>query len=504
MSATSPDNITPLEPGFHRNMLLVTTLFISVMAAVDMTIVTVALPYMAGNLGASPDEISWVVTMFAVGQALTIGITGHLSRLLGRKNLCLYAVIGFVVLSMTCGMAQSLHQIVILRFFQGAFCGPLIPISMSMLVDAYPAKERSRALSYWAMGVMGGPAVGPALGGLLAQHLDWRWNFFVNLPVGIVALVLILRFVRSIQPVPVRTDWHGLLLLALFLISFQVMLDQGNRLDWFTAREMVLLAIVALTSFITFVGRGLVLGEDNIIDILLFRDLNFTVSSLLMMVVGSVFLAMLVLAPVLFIDMLGWEVVTAGMIIGSYGLAGVCGAIASSHLRDILGLRAVVAVAYTMLAISWYLFSRIDLNIGPADVLLPGMLLEFSMMLVFPLLSAQAFSGLPGHLRDEGAGLFNLTKSLGFSFGTTFVVTQIYRGNQAGWNHFSGLLSPVSPGFEKYLQSTDLVNGSPLAGAELGSLLASQSSIVTLLQTMQTMAIISACAVPLALLLRAQ
>ena len=502
MAMLNPDEITPLQPGFRRSMLLVTTLFISIMAAIDMTIVTVALPYMAGNLGATPDEITWVVTMFAVGQALSIGITGHLSRLLGRKRLCIYTVIGFVGCSIACGFAQSLHEIVILRLIQGAFCGPLIPISMSILVDAYPASDRRRALSYWAMGVMGGPAIGPALGGFLAQHLDWRWNFFVNLPVGIIALLLIARFVRAIKPQSVRTDWLGLLLLAVFLITLQVGLDQGNRLDWFAALEIWLLFAAALVTFIAFVGRGLILGEKNIINLMLFRDINFTASALLMMLVGSVFLSLLVLAPQIFIDMMGWEVVTAGLIIGSYGLAGISGAILSSHLAAAIGLRRVVILACVLLGIGWYLFSRIDLDIGPGDVVLPGMLLEFSMMLVFPLLSAQAFSGLPPRLRDEGAGLFNLAKSLGFSLGTTFVVTLVYRGNQANWNIFGGQLNPVNPGYNQYLQAAGLDDLSAQAGAELGQLLLSQSSMVTMVHTMQLLAIVSICALPLVLLLR--
>ena len=501
---TDTNSIPPMKPGFQRNMLLVTTLFISIVAAIDMTIVTVALPYMAGNLSATPDEITWVVTMFAVGQAITIGITGHLSRLLGRKTLALSAVVGFVVLSMACAMAQSLHQIVIFRLLQGAFCGPLIPLSMSMLIDAYPVKERARALSLWAMGVMGGPALGPAIGGYLAQHLDWRWNFLVNLPVGVCTLHCFGPFRIRHQPLQVRTDWPGLLLLVIFLITFQVALDQGNRLNWFESLDFMLLNVCAVTAFIAFVGRGLLRGEDNIVNLTLFRDANFSASALLMAVCGSFFLALLVLTPQILIDLYGWEVETAGVVIGAYGSAGILGAILSSRLVVYLGVRLMVVLAFLLFALGWFQFSRVNLDAGMSQVMLPGIIIDFALMLVFPLLSAQAFSSLPSRLRDEGSGLFNLVKALGFAFGTTFVTTLVYRGNQFNWNVYGGLLNSANPGFTSYLQSGSLPDGSAQAGAELSMLLNTHSSMVTMIQTMESLVVLSICAMPLVFFLRRQ
>ena len=205
MAGPALSAVKPLPPGFQRTMVIVTTLFISIMASIDLTIVTVALPYMAGSLGATADEITWVVTMFAVGQAVVIGITGHLSRLMGRFTLILVSVIGFVATSIACALAQDLDTIVLFRFVQGLFSGPLIPLSQSMLIDAVEEEERARIMSFWIIGVMGGPAIGPLLGGFLAEDLTWRWNFWVNFPVGIVAVFLILTFVRRTPAVPVRT-----------------------------------------------------------------------------------------------------------------------------------------------------------------------------------------------------------------------------------------------------------------------------------------------------------
>ncbi|MGB5833026.1 MAG: DHA2 family efflux MFS transporter permease subunit, partial [Thiohalocapsa sp.] len=315
-------NPVPLPPGLQRNMLLITALTVSVMATVDMTIVAVALPYMAGNLGASPDEITWVVTMFTCGQALIIGVTGHLSRLLGRRRLAIIVVVGFVLSSLACGLSQSLTQIVIFRFIQGIFSGPLIPLPQSILVDAYPPEDRSKALSIWAMGVLGGPALGPIIGGFLAQDLDWRWNFLINLPIGAIALMLILTFVRPVAAQRVRTDLVGLVLLAIWVISLQIMLDQGDVLDWFGAVEIWVLTLVAVTFALAFVLRGLVIGDANIMRLRLFADLNFVVCSLLVALLGSIFLGSLIITPQLLIDYYGWEVVTAGLIMGGGGLFG--------------------------------------------------------------------------------------------------------------------------------------------------------------------------------------
>jgi DHA2 family multidrug resistance protein len=497
---TGADQFIP--PGYQRNMLVVTTLLISVMATVDMSIVTVALPYMAGNLSATPDEITWVVTGFTVGQAIIIGITGHVSRLLGRKRLALVAVVGFVASSLACGLSTSLDQIVVFRFIQGLFSGPLIPISQSILIDAVPREERGRMLSIWAMGVIGGPAIGPALGGYLAETLDWRWNFWINLPVGVLTVVLILRFIRPVAAQRVTTDWVGLLLLTLFLVSLQVALDQGNRLDWLSSREIVLLGIVAIGSFIAFVGRGILIGPENVIRLSLLADLNFTVCTLLIAIMGSAFLGVLVLSPQIFIDFLGWEVLTAGLVIGCYGLAAVLGSLLSSHLARWLGARTVIVTGCFILALGWYLFSRINLNTGPAQAAVPGMMIEFGLLLAFPLVTAQAFSSIRPELHDEAAGLFNLMKTLGFSGGVTLISTLVYRGTQANWARYAGHLNPAQPGYYHFLGRVDYGDATPAAGALMSQILGTQAGFLAIIQAMEIMVALALCALPLALFMK--
>lgn len=491
-----------MEPGYRRNMLTVTAIFISVMAVLDLTIVSVALPYMAGSLDAGQGEITWAMTMFTVGQAIVIGITGFLSRLLGRKRLALVSVVGFVASSALCGLAQSLDQLVLFRFVQGLFSGPLIPICQSMLVDAYPKEQRTRVLSLWVMGVMGGPAVGPALGGYLAQTLDWRWVFWVNLPIGILAVLLILSFVRPVHAHRESTDFRGLLLLILWIVSLQILLDQGNELDWLSSREIVFLGIAAVTFALAFFLRGALIGPRNIINLHLLRDWNFTLCSVLIAILGGLLLALMMLTPILLVDYYRWEIVTAGYVIGGFGIMGLAGGILSPHLASWVGARLALTIGCLFLAVGWYLFSRINLYSGPADIFVSGALIKFGLMLSYPVLAAEAFVNLRPEQRDEGAGLFNFMKTLGFSFGVTFVEILIYRGNQSNWNEYAGFISLTNPGLDGFLAGPVIDPASGPAGALLGAELVRQTSILSVIQSAEILALLALLSIPLVLTLK--
>lgn len=494
--------IKPLEPGFHRSMLLVSMLFVAVMAALDITIVSVALPYMAGSLNATPDEITWVVTLFAIGQAIVIGITGHLSRLLGRKRLAIISVVGFVLSSAACGLSQDLDMIVLFRFIQGLFAGPLIPISQSALIDAYPAEQRTRVLAMWAMGVTLGPAIGPVLGGILTQTLDWRWNFWVNFPIGAVALFLVLTFMRPVKAQDVRTDWLGLGLLAVFLISLQIGLDQGDRLDWFSSHEIALLLLTAFIGFVAFTARGILIGKRNIINLDLLRDTNFAACALLMGVLGVSFLAFMVISPSLYVQEFGWEIITAGYAMGISAASLTVASQLANPLMRLVGKRPAVVIGTLIIATGWLLFSRVTLNASPEEVIVPGAFICFGILIVFPVIAAQAFAHVPAHLRDEAAGLFNLVKTLGFSFGVTFVTALIYRGTQENWANIVGYLDPTRPGYSYYLQAAGYDDSTPEAGALLFEVVQSQSGILTYTHAMEVLALLALCGLPLILFMR--
>jgi len=496
------DEVTDLTlpAGLERSLIVVTMLMMSLMAAVDMTIVTVALPYMAGSLSATADDVTWVVTMYTVSQAVSVGISGHLSRWLGRKRLCLIAVSGFVGASVLCALAQNLGQIVVFRFIQGFFGGPLIPVAQAVLVDTFPPKERTKGLTFWVLGVMVGPAAGPALGGYLAENMNWRWNFWVNVPVGIAALILIMRHVRPVPAQRVRTDWLGLALLFLFVVGFQVVLDRGDIEDWFDSKFIVLLSMVALASGTAFFVRGWLLGSKNVINLRLLGDRNFALCSLLITIVAMVFLGLLVLTPEVFIDFFGWEVSTAGLVIGTYGLAGFVGSLVGGRIVMRFGIRPAIVAAGACMAMGWWKFSRLSLDTGLWEATVPGMWIQFGLLMVYGSLASQAFRNLKPEQRDEGAGLFNFLKTLGFSLGVSAVGTLMYRGQQLNWNQYGGMLNYANPGLRPWLGGLGLKTVTPEAGAQLSQLLLSQAQMETFMQTSEILCMVSLCCILLAFL----
>ena len=489
MSDASASHVLPA--GWARSLVVITTLMMSLMAAVDLTIVTVALPYMSGGLGATADDITWVVTMYTVAQAVAVGISGHLSRLLGRRRLCLVAVTGFVIASLACGLSQNLTQIIFCRFTQGLFSGPLIPIAQSIIVDVYPPAERTKGITLWVLGVMVGPALGPALGGWLAENLDWRWNFWVNLPVGAIAILLILRHVRPVPPQPVKTDWLGLVLVFLFVVGFQIVLDRGDIDDWFGSKQLVLLAILAAGTGTAFVLRGWALGSRNIINLTLLRDRNFTLCCILITIIAMVFLGLLVLTPEVFITFFGWEVSTAGLVIGSYGLAGFLGSVIGGQVVRRLGIRTAIVAAGLFMGLGWWKFSRLDLGASMFECMLPGMWVQFGVLLIYGPLASQAFKNLRPEQRDEGAGLFNFLKTLGFSLGVCFVSTLMYRGLQSNWNQYGGTLNFSNPGLRPWLDTLGFPAVNAPAGALLSQVLQNQTQMVTFIQTSELLCALS-------------
>jgi DHA2 family multidrug resistance protein len=384
---------------------------------------------------------------------------------------------------------------------QGLFSGPLIPISQSVLVDAYPASQRTRVMSFWAMGVMGGPAVGPMIGGYLAQNLDWRWNFYVNLPLGVLALVMVARFFPKQTPRPERVDVVGFGLLFAFIVALQILLDQGDTLDWRGSRTIVLLGVVALTAGFAFVARALVVGDRNVIKLRLLADRNFATCALQISLIGMSMLGFLVLAPAFLVDTLGWEEVTAGVVIGGAGAAGLLGAAISGRLTPVVGVKPLIVAGALLTSAGWLAFSRMNLDVSPLQVILPGVAILVGIQLGYAPIAAQAFLRVPDADRDEAAGLFNFVKTLGFSFGTTLVSVLVYRGAQRDWNQAVGFLDPAARGYDRFFHGMGLDPTDPRAVAVASHVLQQEPMMVTIVKSAEVMAILALLAIPLCLLL---
>jgi DHA2 family multidrug resistance protein len=237
-------------------LVTVAVMAATVMQVLDTTIVNVALPQMQGELGATSDQISWVLTSYLVASAICMPLTGYLTDKLGRRRYLLLSISGFVLASMLCGVALNLGQLVVFRLLQGVFGAALVPLSQAIMVDNYPREQRGKAMAIWGMGVMVGPIAGPTLGGWLTDMFDWRWTFFINLPVGLLSLLL----ARQVPDTPKRErdiDWLGLLLISLAIGGIQYVLDRGNGDDWFSSTGIVVAALLAVLGAVGFIWRGL-------------------------------------------------------------------------------------------------------------------------------------------------------------------------------------------------------------------------------------------------------
>src|SRR4051795_10566847 len=236
----------------NRGILTLCVMLATIMQALDTTIANVALPYMQGNLSATQDQINWVLTSYIVASAIAIPVTGFLATRFGRRRLFLVSVAGFTGASVLCGMAGSIEQMVLFRLLQGVFGAPLVPMSQSVLLDSYPKERHGSAMAMWGVGVMVGPILGPSLGGWLTEYYDWRWVFYINLPVGILTFLGLSAFLGDTHVSKIRLDWLGFLSLSLGIGALQMMLDRGEQLDWFSSTEIMLEAALAVLGFYLF------------------------------------------------------------------------------------------------------------------------------------------------------------------------------------------------------------------------------------------------------------
>lgn len=303
----------------HLALLTVCIMLATIMQALDTTIANVALPYMQGSLSATADQINWVLTSYIVAAAIATPVTGFLEARLGRKRLFLIAVAGFTAASVLCGIAMSLPEMVAFRLIQGLFGASLVPLSQAVLLDSYPKEKHGSAMAMWGMGVMVGPILGPTLGGWLTEAYNWRWVFYINVPIGILTFAGLSAYLSETKTSKTGFDWFGFAMLSLAIGSLQMMLDRGEQLDWFSSTEIWIEAVLAALAFYLFLVQTFTVKQP-FIDPAIFKDRNFTVGLCFIFVVGIILLASLALITPYLQNLVGYPVVTAGLVLAPRGV----------------------------------------------------------------------------------------------------------------------------------------------------------------------------------------
>jgi DHA2 family multidrug resistance protein len=413
--------------------------------ALDTTMATVALPRMQGALSATQDEIAWVLAAYLIGVVIVMPLTGYLSARIGRKNLFLSATAAFIVASMLAGTSDSLSEMVIYRFLQGISAAPFIPVSQSFVFDAYTGDERGEAMGWWTMGMMSGLLLGPALGGYVTEFHSWRWACYLNVPLGLLSFFLVLVFapVRRIRPSVPPFGFTGFFILAAALVCLQWVLSRGERLDWFSSRELVVAMGVVVALLYVFAIHTATTTRP-FIDREVFRDRNFVIGATLIVMLGAQWLSFLALLSPYLQTLSGYPVVTAGMVLVPQALANGASAFLAGRLVNrvgpipllMFGICGVVAANWGMSMLT----PGFDKHTFYAVVMLHGAGLGF----FFVPLTVVTFSTLPARHTDVGTGIYALGRNLGSSIGVSLTVAYLVRQTQANHAILSENISPFN------------------------------------------------------------
>lgn len=469
-------NITPIE----RWLIIITLMSATLMQALDTTIVNVVLPHMQGALSASPDQISWTLTSYIVAAAIFMPLSGYFSDILGTKKYLLLCIGGFTFSSALCGAAHSLTEMVIFRMLQGAFGAGLVPLSQAILADVHAPKDLGKAMAIWGVGIMIGPILGPTLGGYLTDIANWRWTFYVNLPVGIMAFLLALQTIPDSLKKTRRMDWLEFIYLALTIGSLQFFLDRGNQNDWFNSASIKIALVLAITGLLCFLIRNLLGKTDHaVFNLRIFKDRNFTISSLLMLILGAVLYGSLVIQPLLLEELLNYPVLTTGIIMAPRGISSMISMALSGKLINRVDPRLMIIFGIVLSAIGMSAGTYYSSDIDWWWLVWPLALQGFGMGIIFVPLSVVAFSTLPEKARIEAAGLFSLIRTIGYSIGIAITLTLFTRYNQIEWNRLGAFLQPYNLAVIKYLQPLHLQPGDHLAAKVLASELVRQAQMVS-------------------------
>jgi MFS transporter, DHA2 family, multidrug resistance protein len=419
--------------GVNRMAITACVMVASLMQALDTTIANVALPYMQGSVAASQDQIAWVLTSYIAAAAIMTPPTGFLAARFGVKRLFLVSVAGFTFASMLCGMAQSLVQIVLFRVLQGVFGAALIPLSQTVLFSIYPKERQGFAMALWGVAVMAGPVLGPVLGGWLTYNYTWRYVFYINLPVGVLAFLGMIAFLPDTAPnARAKLDWFGFGTLSLAIGAMQILLDRGEERDWFGSGEIWIEAVVATSAFYLFLVHTFT-AREPFVRPSLFRDRNFAAGMLFIAVVGLTYYASLALQPPYLQDLMNYPVVTAGLVMGPRGIGTMAAMLAAGKLMGRIDTRLLLGAGLGLTAWSFYAMTGWTPDVSQTTVVVVGVIQGVGLGLLFTPLSVVTLSTLSPELRAEGAGLFSLSRNVGSSVGISVVNSLLTTNKQV--NH---------------------------------------------------------------------
>src|SRR5580658_735875 len=465
-AATFPVDHSEWRPAVNPWIIALTVTLATFMEVLDTSIANVALPHIAGSLSAGQDESTWILTSYLVSNAIVLPLSGWLSSIIGRKHFYMGCVALFTISSFLCGLAPNLSLLIFFRVLQGVGGGGLQPSEQAILADTFAPAKRGMAFAVYGIAVVMAPAIGPTLGGYITDNFTWRWIFFINIPVGIVSLLLTSRLIQD-PPYfkrrklgETRIDYIGLGLVALGLGTLQVVLDKGQRDDWFDSHFIVFLTAISAASLI-FVIFWEWYTQDPIIDLHLFREHTFAAANFLMFMLGFALLGSTLLLPLFMQTLLGYTAERSGMALSPGGFAIMVLMPVVGFLLSRYSPRWLMMIGLTMLSFSLFHMTNFDLNVDFHTVMLARVYQAMGLAFLFVPINTAAYAFLPRDKNNAASGLMNLARNIGGSVGISFVTTLLDRRSQVHQAQLVENLNPANPRFQSTLRGlTNTFSGS--------------------------------------------
>jgi len=497
------------KPEANPWMIATSVMLATFMVVLDSSVANVALPHIAGNLSASTDESTWVLTSYLVANAIMLPAAGWIAGRIGRKRLLLISIFIFTVASLLCGMALTMPMLIVARVLQGLGGGGMQPLAQSILLESFPPRQHGTAMAAFGVGVIVAPVIGPTLGGWITDSYSWRWIFYINLPIGILALIMVNLYVED-PPYLRRAlrggiDYLGFGLMALWLGTLQLVLDKGQEADWFAAPWICWTAAVSILALIGFIARELT-GHDPIVHLRIFLDRNFAVGTLITCAYGFVLYAATAMLPLFLQTLMGYSALQSGLTVSPRGL----GAMASMMMVGVLVRkvdgRLLMIFGFALLGASTWMLGNISLQIGMSSVVVPNVINGFAMGFVFVPLTTMTLSRLRKQDMGNASGIYNLMRNIGGSIGIATVTTMLVRGSQI---HQSVLAadagSPLASGLVRGLQANLFSQGTDMVTAHYKALgmvyrsVLQQSALMAYADNFRLIALLALACIPLVL-----
>ncbi len=482
-----------------RILLAGATVLATMLYAIDSTIVNVALPHMQGSLQATQDQAAWIVTAYIVVSAIATPLAGWFGARFGLRRVLLMSIAGFTAGSVLCGIANGLTEMVVFRMVQGAFGAALVPLSQVTLLQEFPKESHGRVMALWGVGVMVGPIIGPTLGGWLTDELSWRWAFYINLPVGVLAwLALLVSMPKDHDPQHRPFDIQGFVFLSLAVGLFQLMLDRGETVDWFSSPEIVAEAFFSAVCLYMFIVHSFT-SRHPFVDIHLFKDRNFTIAILIQLGIGAFVLSPSVLLPSFLQQLQGYTPAQAGVLMAARGVSSIGAMFLSGRLATTVDPRGTLLAGIGIVAASLWMMAGFSIDTPARDFVLVGLVQGFGIPLAFMPITFVAFATLPDSSRTEAGVLLTLVRNIGGSAGISTAIALLSRSAQVNQSYLSEHFTPYAG--ERW-QALGSLPGANLPTGGLVGEIGRQALAIAYANDFHLLAAATLLAVPCILLLR--